>query len=286
MNKLGDYEVHQNKAGFSSIRQLSSGEIMHSVIPPEIEARTLYVEPAQLSLRMETEPKLVIWDVGLGAASNAMAAIEYINNLSSVPSQVEIVSFENDLDSLKLAMKNPDVFPHLTHPAPQHLHDHSTWTDGQNLHWRLLLGDFLQLMESAPKPHVIFYDLYSSKSNPPFWTLDLFQRLYRHCEGTPMQFVTYSASTAVRATMLAAGFYVGYGPSSGPKATTTMVYNDLELAQKLGAQLLGLEFLALWERSGARMPGSLPADEVEQFEHKIRNHFQFSMEKKSPLSRG
>ena len=277
MNKLGDYEVHQNKAGFSSIRQLSSGEIMHSVIPPEIEARTLYVEPAQLSLRMKSESNLVIWDVGLGAASNAMAVVEYINNLSTVPSKVEIVSFENDLDSLKLAMKNPDAFPHLNHPAPHHLLNHNTWSDEKGVSWQLLLGDFLQLMESAPKPHVIFYDLYSAKSNPPFWTLDLFQRLHRHCEGTPVMFVTYSASTAVRATMLAAGFYVGYGPSSGPKATTTMAYNDLALAQQLGAQLLGQEFLSLWERSGARIPGSLPAGEVEEFEYKIRNHSQFSM---------
>ena len=276
MNKLGDYEVHISKAGFSSIRQLSSGEIMHSVIPPEIEARTLYVEPAQLSMRMKTESKLVIWDVGLGAASNAMAVLEYINNLSSVPSKVEIVSFENDLDSLKLAMKNPDAFPHLNHPAPQHLLNHNAWSDEKGLSWQLLLGDFLQMFEAAPKPHVIFYDLYSAKSNPPFWTLDLFQRMFRHCEGTPVQFVTYSASTAVRATMLAAGFYVGYGPSSGPKATTTMAYNDLALAHQLGAQLLGKEFLSLWERSGARFPGSLPANEVEQFENKIRNHFQFS----------
>ena len=276
MNKLGDYEVHYNKAGFSSIRQLSSGEIMHSVIPPEIEARTLYVEPAQLSLRMKTESKLVIWDVGLGAASNAMAVVEYINNLSSVPSKVEIVSFENDLDSLKLAMKNPAAFPHLKHPAPQDLLNHNAWSDGKGLSWHLLLGDFLQLIEAAPRPHVIFYDLYSAKSNPAFWTLEHFQRLCRHCEGTPFQFVTYSASTAVRATLLAAGFYVGYGPSSGPKATTTMAYNDLALARQLGAQLLGQEWLNLWERSGARMPTSLPNDGVEEFENKIRNHYQFS----------
>jgi hypothetical protein len=56
-----------------------------------------------------------------------------------------------------------------------------------------------------------------------------------------------------------------------------MAYNDLALAQQLGAQLLGQEWLNLWERSGARMPGFLPSDEVEQFEYKIRNHSQFSM---------
>lgn len=140
----------------------------------------------------------------------------------------------------------------------------------------MLLGDFLELLEGAPKPHVIFYDLYSAKSNPAFWTLELFQRIYQRCEGTPVQIVTYSASTAVRATMLAAGFFVGYGPSSGPEATTTMAYNDLALAHQLGAKLLGSEWLSHWERSGARMPGTLPKNEFKDFEFKIRNHSQFS----------
>src|SRR6267142_831994 len=81
---LGNYEVHKAWEGFASIRQISSGEIMHSRTPPMEEARSLYIEQSNLAARVRLcandNPKriapLIIWDVGLGAAANAMAAIQ------------------------------------------------------------------------------------------------------------------------------------------------------------------------------------------------------------------
>lgn len=63
--------------GFAAIRHVSSGEIMHSRTPPMEEARGLYIEQSRLSERLREDflEPLVIWDVGLGAAANAMAAI-------------------------------------------------------------------------------------------------------------------------------------------------------------------------------------------------------------------
>ncbi len=53
---------------------------MHSVNDPAEEARSLYVEQSRLIGRLQlpdSEP-LVVWDVGLGAAANAMAAIRAV----------------------------------------------------------------------------------------------------------------------------------------------------------------------------------------------------------------
>src|ERR1041385_1098095 len=109
--RLGDYEIHRAWEGFASIRQISSGEIMHSRPDPIQEARELYVEQSRLAERLRSE-SLVVWDVGLGAAANAMAAIDsYEESSSTRPFQ--IVSFENDLDSLRLALTNPQNFPYL-----------------------------------------------------------------------------------------------------------------------------------------------------------------------------
>ena len=63
--RLGNYEVHKAWEGFSSIRQISSGEIMHSRTDPMEEARQLYVEQARLAERSHersAEP-LILWDV-------------------------------------------------------------------------------------------------------------------------------------------------------------------------------------------------------------------------------
>src|ERR1700759_3939718 len=79
IDTLGDYELHIAWEGFASIRQRSSGEIMHSRSAPMDEARQLYVEQSRLAERLaasNNQAPLVLWDVGLGAAANAMAAIE------------------------------------------------------------------------------------------------------------------------------------------------------------------------------------------------------------------
>ena len=119
---LGNYEVHIAHEGFASIRQSTSGEIMHMRTPPMEEARSLYVEQAQLAARLaEANPEaLVIWDVGLGAAANAMAAIECYEAQASLGAvrSLRIISFENDLDSLRLALRHGDKFPYLRHGGP------------------------------------------------------------------------------------------------------------------------------------------------------------------------
>ena len=50
--RLGDYEIHRSAQDFCSIRQLSSGEVMHSVNAPSEEANRLYVEQSCLASRL------------------------------------------------------------------------------------------------------------------------------------------------------------------------------------------------------------------------------------------
>src|SRR6476469_7364264 len=112
--RLGDYEVHKAWEGFSSIRQISSGEIMHSRTDPMEEARQLYVEQARLAerLRERSAEPLILWDVGLGAAANAMAAIECYET-AKAQRPLHVISFENDLDPLRLAAAHLKSFPYL-----------------------------------------------------------------------------------------------------------------------------------------------------------------------------
>lgn len=249
--KLGDYEVHDSGKGFSSIRHISSGEIMHSVNPPEEEARTLYLNPSRLHERLQESEEIVIWDVGLGAATNAMAVINSIQ-LKEFSKRIRLISFENDLNPLKLALKNAGAFAHLCHPAPHSLVKDGKWSSGHQLSWELIHGDFLETFETISKPHIIFYDPFSFHTNPQLWEQDVFKRLYRYCRGQSVQLITYSASSAIRASLLAEGFIVGYGPATGPKNSTTIAYNDLDLAQKSETPLLGNEWMERWQRSGAR----------------------------------
>jgi queuine tRNA-ribosyltransferase len=105
--ELGAFAVHKTREGFFSIRHRDSGEVMHPGADPNIEAEHLYTGQSRLTERLQ-EPgrELVIWDVGLGAATNAMAAIRAYEkyaqefsvqsggqNGSSAPRALRIVSF-------------------------------------------------------------------------------------------------------------------------------------------------------------------------------------------------
>jgi queuine tRNA-ribosyltransferase len=153
----GDYEIHIAREGFSSIRHRDSGEIMHSRTPPMEEARRLYTGQARLSSRLKEADfsPLVIWDVGLGAAANAMAAIQCFESLaegaeSEPPSHsrslrdLHIISFENDLDSLHLAFRNNHAFPYLRHGGPPAILEEGFWQSKTHsgLQWTLMEGNF------------------------------------------------------------------------------------------------------------------------------------------------
>lgn len=283
--QLGDYEVYEGGRGFSSIRQISSGEVMHSVNPPQEEAQNLYLIPAQIDERLKELNEVVIWDVGLGAAHNSMAVIlEFMNK--DFTGKIRIVSFENDTDPLKLALRNSHFFPHLHHAAPHELLKNNKWSSPSgNIEWELMQGDFSQSFLGATKPHVIFYDPFSIHTNVELWSEEAFTRLFEYCQGNEVQLLNYSASTAVRATLLAVGFTVGYGPATGPKNATTVAYNESSLAHKLGTTLLGEEWLKRWEKSDAKVARGLSKSNEKDFEEKIRRHSQFRAKEKKKTIR-
>jgi hypothetical protein len=56
--------------------------------------------------------------------------------------------------------------------------------------------------------------------------------------------MTYSASSEVRAHLLASGFFVAYGPSTGPKHSTTQAFSKIDFENpEPGVQWLGQEWL-------------------------------------------
>ncbi len=275
--QLGDYEVHDSGRGFSSIRQISSGEVMHSINPPQEEARNLYMLPARIDERLSSLDEVVIWDVGLGAAHNSMAIIhEFLEK--DFTGKIRIISFENDTDPLKLALRNAHFFPHLHHAAPHELLKNNRWVSPKgNIEWELIQGDFSHAFKSVLKPHVIFYDPFSIHTNLELWSEEIFKSIFEYCSGNEVQLLNYSASTAVRATLLAVGFSVGYGPATGPKSTTTVAYTCASLAHQQGVTLLGEEWLKRWEKSDAKVARMLSKSDELEFEEKIRSHSQFRL---------
>jgi queuine tRNA-ribosyltransferase len=278
--RRGDYEVIRAREGFSSIRQISSGEIMHSRTEPIAEARGLYVEQSQLveRLRESSREPLVVWDVGLGAAANAMAAIDAYEN--SAPARpLRLISFENDLDPLRLALANFEKFPYLRAEAARAIVTDGEWRSfaGSDLSWELFSGDFLERMNDAPKPDLIFYDMFSTKTSARLWTTSAFGKLFDACAGRAVELFTYTCSTANRVALLAAGFFVARGRNAGEKIETTIALTPAAFCStsKRKRSLLSRDWLAKWERSAAKFPSDVAPNERSAFEKTVRGHEQF-----------
>ncbi len=286
---LGSYEVHIAHEGFASIRQVTSGEIMHMRTPPMEEARSLYVEQSRLAERLSSSADpLTIWDVGLGAAANAMAAIECYEARAKIGPMgplgpirpMRLISFENDLDSLRLALRHLDKFHYLRHGGPVGIVANGEWQSKlcAGLSWSLVPGDFLETVARAPSPpDLIFYDMFSGRTHGEQWTIETFRRLFAACAGRAAELFTYTHSTAARAALLAAGFFVAKGRSAGAKEETTIAFTPAALGSPTTRryELLASEWIGRWNRSQAKFPAELSTEQQPAFADQIRQHQQF-----------
>jgi queuine tRNA-ribosyltransferase len=193
---------------------------------------------------------------------------------------LRIISFENDLDSLRLAFRHSRDFPYLRHSGPAGILKDGRWQSRQHpgLSWLLLPGDFLETMPTAPAPpDLIFYDMFSTKTSGDQWTLTAFRKLFDACAGRAAELFTYSCSTANRVALLAAGFHVARGRSAGEKLETTIALTPAACQAPFSPrhELLTADWLEKWNRSGAKFPGEIQEHQHGAFEEVIRRHEQF-----------
>jgi len=264
MSVDGDFELVTLRNGARAVRHRGHGEVMHPSVGPWNEARRLYVEQPRLAARLsQAGGPLRIYDVGLGAAANAAAAIACANDLGSARRRpLEVVSFEVDLAPLRLALADPEGFPFLVpfREAAERVMREGRW-EGGGVTWTLLEGDFTQRLEEAPGPaHLVYFDPFSPKQCPELWSPATLARVRARCEaeGEGCLLLTYSAATPTRVSLLLAGFYVGAGLSIGTKGETTVAATRREVLERP----LGPDFLGRWRRSSSQAPhgGPFPGD--------------------------
>ena len=265
------FEVRMSAHGYASIVDRPSGEIMHAGLDPSAEAQRLYVEQSHLVERLAeaTSRPLVVWDVGLGAGHNAMAALRCAEGGATGRRPLQLVSFEHDTAALRLALRHPTSFPHVQHEGPRRLLRKGEWrSNASGCAWTLLDGDFRDRLAEAPPPDVIFFDPFSARTDALMWMLDTFARVFAVCANHDTELFTYSASPAVRAALLAAGFHLAVGVPTGEKRETTVAMTPAAVphAAARGRTLLGVEWLERWRRSRHKFPSDVAADDEAAFE--------------------
>jgi len=286
------YKIVTLRSGARSVHSVADAETFHPGIGPVAEAEALYVRQLRLPERvLETSGEFVLWDVGLGAAANALTAIRLVHESLATTRGVKrlrLVSFDHTGDALAFALQHRAELGYLAGyeiAVAALLETGSTRINDPVLEveWTLNLGDFPSWLkrgeglELGTSPHAILFDPHSPAKNPAMWTASLFADLFRRLDPqSPCALATYSRSTMARVAMLLGGFFVGVGHPSGLKDETTMAANRLELID----EPLGATWLQRVKRSGGAEPLREPVYQQRPLSpetwEQLQRHPQFS----------
>lgn len=279
------YELVRLGNGAHSVRSLAHGETMHPGLGPAAEAKALYVDQLQLVERLRAHAgEFVIWDVGLGAAANALTVLRASRDVSAA---VRVISFDHTLEPLRFALDQRSALPYFENyePAVEQLLVQGRaefQNDRQQVIWECNVVDFPSFLRqpqarALPKPHVILFDPWSPAKNPAMWTAPLFADLFRLLDpARPCVLPTYSRSTMTRVALLLAGFWVGAGRAAGRKEETTIAANTRELIDE--------PLDHRWLERARRSPSAEPlwdsayrqAPLAEETWERLRQHSQFN----------
>jgi queuine tRNA-ribosyltransferase len=221
-----NHEVVRTRAGDLAMRSIDAGEVMHPGVGPLVEARELYVRQSQLADRLrKSERTFILFDVGLGAGSNALAARAVAQSTDG--KRLHLVSFERDLGALELALSHGADFgfDEENSTAVRAFLATGQHENARTL-WQLRRGDLLEQLAVEPaRADLVFWDPFSPRANPELWTVSAFAAL-RRVAAPGCTLATYSASTATRVALLLGGWAVGVGDSIGDKRQTTFAAVD------------------------------------------------------------
>lgn len=265
------HEIVQTRGGALAMRSVAAGEVMHPGVGPVVEAEQLYVRQSRLGERLRATPAggtLVVYDVGLGAGSNAFAAWAASACAPSAAARLTLLSFERDLGALALALEHAADFAIGAEAMAAGRALLSTGAhESPRTAWRLVPGDVLSSFQRPlPPADIVFWDPFSPRANPELWSIAAFRAVHRHASQRCTLF-TYSASTATRVALLLAGWSVGVGASIGEKtATTAAAIDATNLTAPLGRD---------WLRRLARPDVPLPVDAPPDFAAAIAGLPQF-----------
>jgi tRNA U34 5-methylaminomethyl-2-thiouridine-forming methyltransferase MnmC len=251
----------------------ASGEVMHPIGGPLVEAARLYIEPSQLEQRLlePTGEPLVLLDVGLGAGTLAAAALRAVLGLPA-SRRLHLVSFERSLAALELALR-PEHQSAFGWDGPTGDAARALLSAGRyesaRVCWSLRHGDILDSLarEAPASADIAFWDPFSPDANPELWTLAAFRALRRVCRARASVH-TYSGATRVRSALLLAGFAVGIGDeiAEGKYATVAAV-DPAPLRRPLNHR-----WLERLSRSSAPFPSDAPPAALDH----VRASPQFS----------
>jgi queuine tRNA-ribosyltransferase len=263
VSESAEFEVVTTRGGARAMFDVAAGEVMHPHGGPRAEAEHLYVSPSHLAARLaesSAHEPLVLLDVGLGAGSNAIAALRASTSLSEAARPLEIVSFDRTLAALAKALEpeHAEAFDltGIAAVAAREVLERGAFA-ARRIRWRMVLGPLPDTLAQEPAAcaDIVYWDPFSPRTNKALWGVRTFAALRRLCRsGATVH--TYSGATSTRAALLLAGFAVGLGGTTREDRTATCAAVDVADLERP----LDRRWLERLSRSSSPFPEDAPEE--------------------------
>lgn len=212
------FKIIQTDDGSSSFYSNIYAENGHSTHGAKLETIKHYVTGCQVMEKLQSQSTLRILEVGFGIGVGFEQTYETIQNSQVSLDKLQFVSLEIDENLVKHVQQNNSLFSELKFVSTPYPHYKMI---KNKIELIILIGDARKSIKTIQEPFdCIYQDAFSPKKNAILWTTEWFKDLFKLSnEKTILS--TYSSSSSIRKSLIAAGWLVTKGEQFGPKRSST-----------------------------------------------------------------
>lgn len=201
---MKNYKIIETDDGSQTLYSKKYGEACHSTSGAISETKVHYIEGCEI-LSKDRE-KVFVLEVGFGVGHGFLETQKVCPNL-------HFTSFEIDPELVEYVFEQNNMIPTKIDNRYVLKQDQCTL--------EVYIGDARENIKLLNhRYHAIYQDAFSPKRNPELWTTEWFCEL-KSIATDDCIMSTYSASSSIRKSMLAAGWKVYKGVKFGPKRSST-----------------------------------------------------------------
>lgn len=233
---LANYDEILTDDGSVTLYSHLYGEACHSTSGAREETQLHYIKGCQVLEKANHNP-ITIFEVGFGVGIGFLESYQVLKEKAFT-----FITTEIDETLVKYVIASHDVFKDMQRIETPVLHYRKK---NKNCDLIILVGNARETTSLLKEIgnftfDCIFQDAFSPKRNAILWTKEWFELLLTYAKDDCIM-STYSSSSSIRKSMLAAGWVVKKGEKFGPKRSSTRAYktgtSDLDILEHLERSL-------------------------------------------------
>lgn len=218
MNRLKNYEIIQTEDGSKTLYSKSFDETCHSKFGAILETDYIYIKGTNLVNYCSKNDSVHILELGFGTGTGFDQTYKAIKSISNTHISFYSLEIDKDLIYYSIESTNNPIIKNLVFDE----NTNSFQSKDGAIELKILIGDARTTVKMLNENmfNIVYQDAFSPKKCPALWSVEWFEDLKR-ISNDDVTMSTYSSSSAVRKSMIEAGWKIlPYTGFSGKKEST------------------------------------------------------------------